>query len=302
MGVAGADFSLDFEESETGSMKVLVTGCTGQLGYDVCRLLREKGIEHAGVSSQEFDLTDRTAVAAYIGAYLPDTVIHCAAYTKVDLAEEEQERCMAVNAQGAASVAQACKDCSAKLIYPSTDYVFSGAGERPYETGDSTGPQNTYGLSKLAGEHAVRETLAEHFIVRISWVFGVNGNNFVKTMRKLGLTRSVVSVVDDQIGSPTYTADLAPLLFDMAQSKAYGTYHATNEGFCSWAELAAEVFYQANMDVAVNRIATAAYPAKASRPLNSRLSKASLDAGGFPRLPDWKDAVTRFLKELDSQI
>lgn len=269
------------------------------MGYDVCRVLTARGLDHKGVSSREFDLTDSAAVTAYIGAYRPDVVIHCAAYTKVDLAEEEQARCMAVNAKGTACVARACKDCGAKLIYLSTDYVFPGTGERPYEVGDSTEPKNVYGRSKLAGEYTVRETLAEHFIVRISWVFGVNGNNFIKTMLRLGQSRSEVSVVGDQIGSPTYTADLAPLLCDLAQSKRYGTYHATNEGFCSWAELAAEVFHQKNMDVTVNAIATASYPTKATRPLNSRLSKASLDAAGVARLPDWKDAVARYLKELD---
>lgn len=283
-------------------MKVLVTGITGQLGYDVCRVLAARGLDYVGVSSRDFDLTDSTAITAYIGTYHPDVVIHCAAYTKVDLAEEEQERCMVVNAQGTACVAKACRDCGAKLIYPSTDYVFSGMGTRPYEVGDATNPQNVYGLSKLAGERAVLETLEEHFIVRISWVFGINGDNFIKTMRRLGQTRSEVSVVSDQVGSPTYTADLALLLCDMAQSKAYGIYHATNEGFCSWADLAAAFFARTGMDVAVRRITTESYPTKATRPKNSRLSKASLDTAGFPRLPDWSEALERYIKEVDSQI
>lgn len=280
-------------------MKVLVTGATGQLGCDVCRVLNARGIGHVGVSSREFDLTDSAAVSAYMAAYRPDAVIHCAAYTKVDLAEDEQARCMAVNAQGTACVAKACKDCGAKLLYISTDYVFPGAGEAPYGTDAPTGPVNVYGLSKLAGEEAVRETLAAYFIVRISWVFGVNGNNFIKTMLKLGESRQEVSVVADQIGSPTYTADLAPLLCDLVKTERYGTYHATNEGFCSWVELAEEVFRQRGMAVRVNRISTAEYPTRAARPLNSRLSKASLDACGLERLPDWKDAVARYLEELD---
>ena len=214
-------------------MKILVTGVSGQLGYDVERELDQRGIEHLGTSSRELDITDREAVERLMESYRPDAVIHCAAYTKVDLAEDEPERCWAVNADGTRNVAAACRRTGAKLLYISTDYVFPGTGERSYETGDPTGPVNTYGRSKLAGELAVQSLLEKYFIVRISWVFGKNGNNFVKTMLRLAETRAELSVVCDQIGSPTYTADLAPLLCGMVQTERYGVYHATNEGTCA---------------------------------------------------------------------
>lgn len=277
-------------------MKILVTGATGQLGYDVCRALEVRNIEYLGVSTPNFDLTDKVSVATCIHTYRPDAVIHCAAYTKVDLAEDEQARCMAVNGEGTRNIALACRDTLAKLVYPSTDYVFPGKGKRPYETGDAVGPLNVYGVSKLAGEQAVQEILEKHFIVRISWVYGQNGNNFIKTMMKLGQKQKEVSVVGDQVGSPTYTVDLAPLLCDMVQTNHYGVYHATNEGTCSWAELAEETFQVLRKAVMVHSISTAQYAARALRPLNSRLSKRSLDAAGFTRLPDWRDALRRFLK------
>lgn len=279
-------------------MRILVTGATGQLGYDVCRVLETRGIEHRGVSSQDVDITDGDALGELIQRYRPDTVIHCAAYTKVDLAEDERDLCMLVNVEGTRNVALACVTVGAKLAFLSTDYVFPGEGDRPFETGDRTGPRNVYGKSKLAAEQLIREMMENYFIIRISWVFGNNGNNFIRTMLKLGQTRREVSVVGDQIGSPTYTVDLAPLLCDIVQSGRYGTYHASNEGFCSWADLAERIFEQAGMGVAVKRVSTAEYPAKAARPLNSRLSKASLEAAGFARLPDWHDALERYLKEL----
>ena len=226
-------------------------------------------------------------------------MIHCAAYTAVDRAEEEPERAFAVNETGTRNVAAACAGVGAKMIYISTDYVFPGAGEGFYETYDTVGPLNVYGRSKLAGEQAVRETLERSFIVRISWVFGVNGNNFIKTMLRLAESRSEVRVVCDQIGSPTYTADLAPLLCDMICTEKYGVYHATNEGVCSWAELAQETFRKAGKTVRVEAIPSTEYPVQAMRPLNSRLSKRALDAAGFSRLPCWQDALDRFLKELE---
>ena len=279
-------------------MRILVTGASGQLGYDVERELERRGIEHLGTSSRELDITDRAAVEHLMQSYRPDAVIHCAAYTKVDLAEDEPERCWAVNADGTRNMAAACRKTGAKLLYISTDYVFPGAGERSYETGDPTGPVNTYGRSKLAGELAVQSLLEKYFIVRISWVFGKNGNNFVKTMLRLAETKAELSVVCDQIGSPTYTADLAPLLCDMVQTERYGVYHATNEGTCAWSEFAEAIFELAGRQVVVHPIPTGAYPTRAARPLNSRMSKECLHSNGFQELPEWKNALARYLKEI----
>lgn len=279
-------------------MRILVTGASGQLGYDVERELERRGIEHLGTSSRELDITDREAVERLMAAYRPDAAIHCAAYTKVDLAEDEPERCWAVNADGTRNMAAACRKTGAKLLYISTDYVFPGAGERSYETGDPTGPVNTYGRSKLAGELAVQSLLEKCFIVRISWVFGKNGNNFVKTMLRLAETKAELSVVCDQIGSPTYTADLAPLLCDMVQTERYGVYHATNEGTCAWSEFAEAIFELAGRQVVVHPIPTSTYPTRAARPLNSRMSKECLHSNGFQELPEWKNALARYLKEI----
>lgn len=278
-------------------MKILVTGATGQLGYDVCRVLAERGIEYRGVGSAQLDITNEKAVPVYLSTYRPDAVIHCAAYTAVDRAEGEPERCFAVNEGGTQNLAAACREIGAKMLYLSTDYVFPGVGERFYETDDPAAPRNVYGESKLAGENALREILPQHFIVRISWVFGINGNNFVKTMLRLAETHHSINVVFDQIGSPTFTADLAPLLCDMIMTERFGTYHASNEGICSWAEFAKEVFFLARRDTAVEPILTKDYPTAAKRPLNSRLSKSSLDAAGFARLPDWHNALEQYLKE-----
>ena len=280
-------------------MRVLVTGSSGQLGHDVCRELERRSIPFVGTSSKTLDITDSSAVLTALETYRPDAVIHCAAYTAVDRAEEEPERVFAVNELGTRNVAAACAGVGAKLVYLSTDYVFPGNGENFYEANDVPGPLNVYGRSKLAGEQAVRELMDRYFIARISWVFGRNGNNFIKTMLRLAEIRSEVRVVCDQIGSPTYTADLAPLLCDMIGTEKYGTYHATNEGVCSWAELAQEVFHRSGKAVQVEPILTADYPAKAVRPLNSRLSKRSLDEASFSRLPCWQDALDRFLKELE---
>lgn len=274
-------------------MKVLITGASGQLGYDAAKTLTARSVPFLGVHSKELDITDRDAVLRVFDTYHPDAVLHCAAYTKVDRAEDEVELCMRVNAEGTRNVALACRECGAKLLYVSTDYVFPGTGEKPWETDDETGPLNVYGESKLAGEQAVRELVEKHFIVRTSWVIGEHGNNFVKTMLRLAQTHNVLRVVDDQIGSPTFTADLAPLLCDMIETERYGVYHATNEGFCSWAELAEAVFRVAGKGVAVRHVTTEEYGAKARRPKNSRLSKASLDAGGFARLPSWQASLKK---------
>ena len=276
-------------------MKVLITGVSGQLGYDAAKLLRAQGKDFLGVSSKELDITDRDAVLHVFSEYCPDVVLHCAAYTKVDRAEAEADLCMRVNAEGTRNIALACRARGAKMAYISTDYVFPGTGCAPWETDDPTGPLNVYGRTKLAGEQAVRELLERFFIVRTSWVIGEHGNNFVKTMLRLAETHDCLRVVDDQIGSPTFTADLAPLLCDMLFTEKYGVYHATNEGFCSWAELAEVVFRLTGKDIAVHHVSTEDYGAKALRPKNSRLSKASLDAGGFTRLPMWEASLARML-------
>lgn len=280
-------------------MKLLVTGVKGQLGYDVCKVLSARGIEHRGVDIEDFDITNVQATHDYIAAYRPDGVIHCSAWTAVDRAEDELEKVRAVNAEGSRNIASVCKEIGAKLVYISTDYVFPGTGDRFYEPDDPTGPLGAYGVTKLEGEQAVQALLERYFIVRVSWVFGKNGNNFVRTMLRLAETKSELNVVCDQIGSPTYTADLAPLLCDMVVSEKYGVYHATNEGICSWAEFAEEIFRLAGKRVKVNPVPTSEYPTRAARPLNSRMSKAKLEEMGFSRLPDWHDALVRYLRELE---
>jgi dTDP-4-dehydrorhamnose reductase len=280
-------------------MKILVTGAAGQLGYDVCKELAKRGIEHKGIDRSELDICDRAAVEEYLLAYAPEAVIHCAAYTAVDKAEDEPELCFAVNAGGTRNLAEVCKQLDCKLLYISTDYVFDGQGDQFYEVSYNFNPLGVYGASKLAGEMAVKSILEKYFIVRISWAFGKNGANFVKTMLRLAETHSEVGVVCDQVGSPTYTADLAKLLVDMVQTEKYAIYHATNEGVCSWAEFAEEIFKQAGSDVKVRHLTTAEYPTKARRPFNSRLSKECLDKAGFKRLPDWRDALQIYLTEID---
>lgn len=284
---------------ETGDpLKILVTGVNGQLGYDVVKILRARKIECRGAGRQDFDITDSGAVSKYIFAYRPDAVVHCAAYTAVDQAEDDPTLCRKVNVEGPRNIAKACKEIGAKMLYLSTDYVFPGTGDVPYEVDGPKGPQSVYGKMKLGGEEAVQELLGRYFIVRISWVFGKNGNNFVKTMLRLGKEHEEIRVVNDQVGSPTYTADLAPLLCDMIATEKYGTYHATNEGYCSWAEFAAEIFRQAGYPTKVRSIPASEYPTKAKRPFNSRMSKRSLDQAGFRRLPDWRDALRRYLTEI----
>lgn len=278
-------------------MKVLVTGVKGQLGFDVCRELDKRNIENKGIDRDDCDITDEQAVLSYIKNYAPDVVVHCAAYTAVDRAEDEKEICYNVNVKGTEYIARACKEIDAKMVYISTDYVFEGTGDKAYEVQDNTAPDNTYGITKYQGEEAVRKILSKYFIIRISWVFGINGNNFINTMMKLGESRSELNVVADQIGSPTYTYDTAPLICDMIATEKYGTYHATNEGYCSWADLAEYIFSVTGQKVLVHHIKSEEYPTKASRPKNSRLSKASLDNAGFKRLPDWKDAVKRYINE-----
>ena len=279
-------------------MKVLVTGYNGQLGYDVVKRLQALEIESKGVDREEFDLTNKEQVRNYIRNYSPDVVVHCAAYTAVDQAEDEKELCYAVNVRGTRYIAEICKEIDAKMVYMSTDYVFDGEGEEAFEVDSLPTPKNQYGLTKYQGELEVQKYLEKYFIIRISWVFGINGKNFIKTMLRLGKERDELSVVNDQIGSPTYTSDLAKLIVEMIQTEKYGMYHATNEGYCSWYELTKEIFKQVGYSTKVNPITTDQYPTKASRPHNSRMSKSNLDKAGFKRLPRWEEALHEYLEEL----
>lgn len=280
-------------------MRILVTGAEGQLGYDVCRELAARGACCLGVDRQDFDVTDAVETCGYLRKCRPDAVIHCAAYTKVDQAEREPESCWAVNETGAANVAQACLETGAKLLYLSTDYVFDGEKDGYYEVDTPPAPLNVYGRSKLAGERAVRRLLNQVFIVRTSWMFGSHGQNFVKAIFRHAETGDRLQVVADQFGSPTYTRDLAQLLCDMAETEKYGVYHAVNEGACSWAEFAREIFCCAGKDVRVEEISSRDYPSPVKRPANSRLSTESLTKAGFDKLPPWRDAVGRYLKQGD---
>lgn len=281
-------------------MKVLVTGAKGQLGTDLMNELEKRGIESIGVDVQEMDITDKEACMRVISESKADAVIHCAAYTAVDAAEDNVDLCRKINGEGTRNVALACQATGAKMMYISTDYVFDGQGTRPWEPDDSRSPLNVYGQTKYEGELAVEELVEKFFTVRIAWVFGVAGKNFIKTMLRLGKERGAVSVVDDQVGSPTYTYDLARLLVDMIQTDRYGRYHATNEGFCSWYEFACEIFRQAGMnEVKVTPVSSDQFPVKAVRPANSRMSKAKLAENGFEPLPTWQDALGRFLKEIE---
>ncbi|TNJ59744.1 dTDP-4-dehydrorhamnose reductase [Paenibacillus hemerocallicola] len=283
-------------------MKILVTGYTGQLGYDVVRYGLEAGFTMLGVGSKELDITEPEEVARYVKKVNPDVIIHCAAYTAVDKAEDDKNTCWNVNVEGTKNLACAAKEVNAKFMYISTDYVFNGEGEYPFKETDVSSPMCYYGLTKLQGEKVVEKLLDNWFIVRISWVFGINGNNFVKTMLRLAETRNELNVVGDQFGSPTYTLDLARLLIEMIQSDKYGTYHASNEGFCSWADFASEIIRQAHKDIQVNSITTEEYPTRAVRPKNSRMSKQKLVDSGFRPLPKWQDAVRRYLDDLTKEV
>lgn len=302
-------------------MKILVTGVAGQLGHDVMNELAARG--HEGVGSDlapaysgiadgsavtkaayvPMDITNAAQVREVISAVHPDAVIHCAAWTAVDAAEDadKQDKVQAINVQGTANIAAVCRELDCKMMYISTDYVFNGQGETPWDPDcKDYQPLNVYGQSKLGGELAVSGALEKYFIVRIAWVFGLNGSNFIKTMLKLSETHDTLRVVCDQIGTPTYTYDLARLLVDMIESEKYGYYHATNEGgYISWYDFACEIFRQAGRATKVQPVTTAEYGvSKAARPFNSRLDKSKLAANGFTPLPDWKDALARYLKEI----
>lgn len=279
------------------SIKVLVTGVKGQLGYDVVKRLNTLGIENLGVDIEDFDITSKKQTEEFIMNYKPDIVVHCAAYTAVDNAEEDKDNCYSVNLKGTRNIAEACKKIDAKMIYISTDYVFDGEGEEPYLEDKATNPVNYYGFSKEQGEKVVRELVSKHFIIRTSWVYGKNGNNFVKTMIKLAQTQDEINVINDQIGTPTYTHDLAALVCEMLQTTKYGTYHGVNEDYCSWYDFALAIFEKSGVDMKVNPIPTSEYPTRAKRPSNSRLSKANLDENGFERLPKWEDALERYIEE-----
>lgn len=280
---------------------ILVTGATGQLGFDVVKELENRKISCKGIGSTQLDLTKSSDVLNFMQKLKPSAVIHCAAYTAVDLAEDECDLCEKVNFCGTQSLAFACKELNAKMIYISTDYIFSGEGTHFYEVDEPVAPLGVYGKTKLMGERAVLSTLERYFIVRVSWVFGKNGGNFVKTMLKLGAEREELSIVCDQVGSPSYTPDLAKLLCDMVVTESYGIYHATNEGTCSWAEFAEEIMKQGKLNCKIRGILAEAYPTKAQRPKNSRLSKKSLVEQGFSLLPPWQDSLNTFLKELEHE-
>lgn len=284
-------------------MKVLVTGVNGQLGHDVVNELTKRGHNAVGVDIDEMDITDKKSVDNVIGKTNPDAVIHCAAWTAVDLAEEAEniDTVRAVNAYGTKYIAQSCRVLDCKMIYISTDYVFDGQGNEPWQADcKDYAPLNVYGQTKLEGELAVADTLDKYFIVRIAWVFGVNGKNFIKTMLNVGKTHDTVTVVNDQIGTPTYTYDLARLLVDMIETEKYGYYHATNEGgYISWFDFAKEIYAQAGYSTQVKPVSTAQYGiSKAKRPFNSRLDKSKLLQNGFTPLPTWQDALARYLKEI----
>ena len=280
-------------------MKVFVTGVKGQLGFDVVNELNKRGHEAVGVDIEEMDITDPISVNRVIREHAPEAVIHCAAYTAVDAAEENEQMCRNVNAKGTEYIATVCRDLDIKMMYISTDYVFNGEGTRPWEPDDKREPLNVYGQTKYEGELAVEENLKKYFIVRIAWVFGKNGKNFIKTMLSLGKTRDKLTVVADQFGSPTYTYDLARLLVDMIVTDRYGRYHATNEGYCSWYDFACEIFKQAGMPVSVEPVGSDQFPVKAKRPMNSRMNRDKLIENGFLCLPPWEDALRRYLAELE---
>ncbi|WP_445505436.1 dTDP-4-dehydrorhamnose reductase [Niallia sp. 03091] len=283
-------------------MKILVTGYNGQLGYDVVLEGNRRNLQMIGTGSGELDIRDEKQVKEYVQILRPDVIIHCAAYTAVDNAEDDKETCWDVNVNGTKYLAEAAQDLDAKFIYISTDYVFNGEGNTPFVETDKAAPVGYYGLTKFEGEQIVQSILDKYYIVRISWVFGINGNNFIKTMLRIAETRNELSVVGDQFGSPTYTYDLARLLIDMALADKYGVYHASNEGFCNWAEFAKEIFKVAENSVIVNSITSEQYPTKAVRPKNSRMSKQKLVEKGFKPLPNWQDALIRYVQKLSEEV
>jgi dTDP-4-dehydrorhamnose reductase len=279
-------------------MKILVTGASGQLGFDVVKELNKRGYNDLYLpTSKELNLEDKDSITLYFQNIHPNIIIHCAAYTAVDKAEDEQEKCLKVNSFGTELLVEQAKHFNAKFLYISTDYVFDGLKKNTYKTDDTPNPQSVYGKSKYLGEQSV-SNYQNHFIIRISWVFGKNGKNFIKTMLKLSKEKPFISIVNDQIGSPTYTVDVSKFLVDLMQTENYGIYHATNEGICSWFELTQEVFRLINTNTPIYPILTIDYPTKGKRPYNSSLDKSKIKEIGLNLLPDWKDAVKRFLIEI----
>ena len=279
--------------------KVLVTGVAGQLGYDVVKELQKRNIEALGVDIADFDLTDKEAVLSYIKNAAPTCIVHCAAYTNVNKAEEDAETAYAVNVLGTRHIAMAAKEADAKLMYISTDYAYDGEKDGVYDADDPKNPLGAYGRTKYLGEEECIKYVSKLFIVRLSWVFGKNGNNFVKTMLRLAETKKELGVVADQTGSPTYTPDAAVLICDMIATDKYGAYNVSNEGYCSWFDFASEIMKQSGKEMAILPITTAEYPTPAKRPMNSCFSRKELDANGFSRLPHWKDALARYLLEIE---
>ncbi len=279
-------------------MKVLVTGYAGQLGYEVVRLLESRGVECRGVDVADFDLTDAASVFRCVQDYAPDVIVHCAAYTNVDKAESQPEICTAVNGSGTMNVARAALSVGAKLVYISTDYVFPGTGNKPFGVNDPYGPRNVYGMSKVQGEDAVRSLMTRYFILRTSWVFGLNGQNFVRTMLRLGREKKELRVVCDQVGSPPYAKDLARVICDLIVTEKYGIYHVRNEGYLSWADFAEMIMKKSGLDCRIIPVPSSEYPTPARRPLNSRLSAKSLELAGIAPMPSVEDALDRYLEEL----
>lgn len=282
-------------------MKYLITGGTGQLGHDIVKELISRGeLNYLAPTTKEMNITNKDEVEKVILGYKPDIIFHCAAYTAVDKAEEDRENCYNVNVNGTKNIVEVAKRINAKVVYISTDYVFDDTKKTEYETEDITNPINYYGYTKLLGEKEVQQ-LNDYLIVRISWVFGENGKNFVKTMLNLAETKTELSIVSDQIGSPTYTKDLSKLLLDMIENNKKGLFFATNEDFCSWYEFAEYIFKINNINIKLNKVLTKDYKTLAKRPLNSKLSKNKLDEEGLTRLPSWQDATSRFCKVLKKE-
>lgn len=279
-------------------MKYLVTGSKGQLGFDIVRELQKRGItDIVSIDKEDLDLTDGNKVHEYVLNMKPDVIFHTAAWTNVDEAEEQEDLVYDINVKGSSYLVDAAEELGCKIFYISTEYVFDGKKSGLYEVDDPVNPLNVYGKTKFLGEQEVRQ-YSRHFIIRTSWLFGINGSNFVETILKPGNKQEEINVVSDQLGSPTYTVDLAKLLVDMSKTEKYGTYHASNDGFCSWADLAEYIFKLNEKTIKVNHINASEYPSKALRPLNSKLSKKSLIENGFKTLPSWKDAIDRYHEEL----
>lgn len=277
---------------------LVITGNKGQLGFDLEKVCSARSIDYLGIDRDQLDITDKNAVNHFFDMNKIDALIHCAAFTAVDLAEDQSDLCFKVNTEGTLNLANACKRVGAKFLFISTDYVFDGMKDGIYDTNDATSPKSVYGQSKADAEQYIKTFIEKYFIVRISWAFGLNGKNFVRTMLRLGKEKDTISVVNDQIGSPTYTRDVAELLIDIVSSEKYGIYHATNEGFCSWSDLATYIMSKAQLKAMIQPVPSEMYPTKAHRPLNSKLSKQKLSEFGFNRLPSWQDAVDRYLLEL----